>query len=57
MLYVCCLKLIFDILKLRLFFIGDVNGIYCLKDFNLENYIFGDNDVLILNLFLICYFS
>lgn len=27
-------KKIFDILKLRLFFIGDVNGIYCLKDFN-----------------------
>lgn len=49
-------KLIFDTSKLRLFFTGDVNGIHCSKDSNLENYISGDN-VLTSNLFLICYFS
>lgn len=50
-------KLIFDTPKSRLFLTGDVNGIHCSKDSNLENYISGDNDVLTSNLFLICYFS
>lgn len=50
-------KLIFDTPKSRLFFTGDVNGIHCSKDSNLENYISGDNDVLTSNLFFICYFS